>query len=116
MGVILFKKEEYLFEPLEGTEGNGSAKIARFVTDKISSSLGGGIVKMEDCKFPWTVQYDEILFVTEGEVIIDSNGEKRIGKEGDSFFIEKSTPITYETSSQGTFIFCLYPANWSKQR
>jgi len=69
---------------------------------------------MEECRFPWTVLYDEILYVTEGEIVIESNGEKQIGKEGDSFFIEKGTPIVYEAVSQGTFLFSLYPANWNK--
>jgi ethanolamine utilization protein EutQ len=114
MAVRLLEEKGYFFEPLNGTIGPGEAKIARFVTDEISPSLGGGIVKMEKCKFPWTVRYDEILYVTEGEIIIETNGEKMVGKEGDSFFIEKDTPIVYETDSQGTFLFSLYPANWNK--
>jgi ethanolamine utilization protein EutQ (cupin superfamily) len=54
------------------------------------------------------------LNVTEGEIIIEADGEKIVGKEGDSFFIEKGTPIVYEAISQGTFLFSLYPANWNK--
>jgi ethanolamine utilization protein EutQ len=114
MGARLLEKKEYLFETLDGTIGTGKAEIARFVTDEISPTLGGGIVKMEKCKFPWTVRYDEILNVTEGEIIIEADGEKIVGKEGDSFFIEKGTPIVYEAISQGTFLFSLYPANWNK--
>ncbi|MFJ5714649.1 hypothetical protein [Neobacillus sp. NPDC093127] len=45
---------------------------------------------------------------------MESNGENMVGKEGDSFFIEKGTPIVYEAVSQGTFLFSLYPANWNK--
>ncbi|MCM3766137.1 cupin domain-containing protein [Neobacillus niacini] len=114
MGVKLLEETGYLFEPLDGTIGTGEAKIARFVTDELSATLGGGMVKMENCKFPWTVRYDEILYVTEGEIIIESNGERMVGKEGDSFFIEKGTPIIYEALSRGTFLFSLYPANWKK--
>lgn len=114
MAVRLLEERGYLFENLEGTIGSGEAKIARFVTDELSSTLGGGIVKMEKCKFPWTVRYDEILYVTEGEIIIESNGEKMVGREGDSFFIEKGTLIVYEAISKGTFLFSLYPANWKK--
>lgn len=112
MAVKLLEEKGYLFERLEGTIGPGEAKIARFVTDKLSSTLGGGMVKMEKCKFPWTVRYDEILFITEGEIIIESNGERMVGREGDSFFIEKGTPIAYEAVDGGTFLFSLYPANW----
>ncbi|PWA07604.1 ethanolamine utilization protein [Pueribacillus theae] len=114
MGVKLFKKKKYSFEILDGTIGDGKAEITRFVTDEISPTLGGGIVKMEKCKFPWTVRYDEILYITEGEVIIEANGEKMFGKEGDSFFIEKETSIVYEATSRGAFMFSLYPANWNK--
>jgi ethanolamine utilization protein EutQ len=115
MGVKLLEETGYLFEKLDGTIGRGEAKIARFVTDELSDTLGGGIVKMDNCKFPWTVQYDEILYITEGEIIIESDGERMVGKVGDSFFIEKGTPIIYEAASEGTFLFSLYPANWKQQ-
>jgi ethanolamine utilization protein EutQ len=114
MAVKLLEQKGYFFEPLEGTIGTGGATIARFVTDELSPTLGGGMVKMERCRFPWTVRYDEILYVTEGELIIESNGETIIGKEGDSFFIEEGTAIVYEAVSKGTFLFSLYPANWNK--
>jgi len=114
MGVKLLEEKGYFFETLEGTFGTGEAKIARFVTDELSSTLGGGMVKMERCRFPWTVLYDEILYVSEGEIIIEFNGETIVGREGDSFFIEKGTSIVYAAVSQGTFLFSLYPVNWKK--
>ncbi|MDQ0339964.1 ethanolamine utilization protein EutQ (cupin superfamily) [Caldalkalibacillus uzonensis] len=115
MNVSLFKEADYQYEPLEGTIGVGYAEITRFVRDEISSTLGGGIVKMKTCKFPWTVRYDEVIYVIEGEVIIHFDGKKLVGQKGDSFFIEKGSPIVYESLSESSFFFSLYPANWRKK-
>ncbi|WP_216831138.1 cupin domain-containing protein [Alkalihalobacterium elongatum] len=117
MSVVFIDQSKVNFEVLEGTIGSGEAYITRVVNDEISESLGGGIVKMKGCKFPWTVRYDEIIYVLEGEIIIydEMKRERKIGKNGDVFFIEKDTPIVYETNSNGSFFFSLYPANWSKK-
>ncbi|WP_078428386.1 cupin domain-containing protein [Alkalihalobacterium alkalinitrilicum] len=116
MTVLFIDHSNVKFEVLEGTIGTGEAFITRVVNDEISDSLGGGIVKMENCKFPWTVKYDEIIYVLEGEIIIhdEMKTERMIGKSGDVFFVEKDTPIVYETTSSGAFFFSLYPANWNK--
>ncbi|WP_180954498.1 cupin domain-containing protein [Bacillus sp. V5-8f] len=112
MAVKLIRSENYEFEKMDGTIGPGEGLISRSVTDEVSETLGAGIVILKQCKFPWTLLYDETIYVIDGEVKIETDGNRFIGHQGDSFFIEKGTSIIYESTTQASFYYALYPANW----
>lgn len=68
---------------------------------------GGGV-------FPWTLTYDEIDIVLEGELVITREGEQVRGAPGDVIFIPKGSAITFGTPSYARFVYVVYPANWSE--
>lgn len=68
---------------------------------------GGGL-------FPWTLTYDEIDIVLEGELVITREGEQVRGGPGDVIFIPKGSAITFGTPSYTRFVYVAYPANWSE--
>mgnify|MGYP001164716270 CR=1 FL=1 len=68
---------------------------------------GGGL-------FPWTLTYDEIDIVLEGELVITREGEQVRGAPGDVIFIPKGSAITFGTPSYARFVYVAYPANWSE--
>ena len=68
---------------------------------------GGGV-------FPWTLTYDEIDIVLEGELVISREGEQVRGGPGDVLFIPKGSTITFGTPSYARFVYVAYPANWSE--
>lgn len=68
---------------------------------------GGGL-------FPWTLTYDEIDIVLEGELVITRAGEQVRGGPGDVIFIPKGSAITFGTPSYARFVYVAYPANWSE--
>ena len=68
---------------------------------------GGGI-------FAWTLTYDEIDIVLEGELIITREDEQVRGGPGDVIFIPKGSTITFGTPSYARFVYVAYPANWSE--
>jgi len=114
--VLHFPNRGLAFVPLDGLQGPGQATIARPVTDAISPTLGAGLVRMTRGRIPWTVRYDEVIYVVDGELIIDHDGTSTVAGPGDVVFLREWTPIAYRTESQTTFFWALYPADWRTSR
>ena len=101
--------------PMGIFDGAGREKrvgIVDVVTAEDGSSMGAGFMAWENCFFPWTLTYDEVDLVLEGELHIRCNGETTIGKVGDVLFIPKNTSIEFGTPSRVKFFYVAYPANW----
>jgi ethanolamine utilization protein EutQ len=63
-------------------------------------------------EFPWTLTYDEIDVVLEGELVITRSREVIRGGPGDLLFIPKGSAITFGTPSFARFVYVAFPANW----
>ena len=87
------------------------------LTDVVSasdkSSMGAGFMQWEQCSFEWTLTYDEIDVVLEGELHIRCDGNTYIGYPGDVFYIPKGTTLEFATPKKVRFVYVTYPADWS---
>lgn len=104
----------------------GSVKFGRFdgapdqqigLTDVIGSSdkspIAAGFMQWEKSSFPWTLNYDEIEVILEGELHITCGGKTSIGKPGDVMFVPKGSSIEFGTPTKVRFVYITYPANWA---
>jgi ethanolamine utilization protein EutQ len=93
------------------TSGDGSPMAAGYMTLESPSSGAG--------EFPWTLSYDEVDIVLEGELVITRQGargaEQVRGGPGDVIFIPKGSSITFGTPSRTRFVYVAFPANWNEQ-
>ncbi len=96
----------------EGAGKENRVGIVDVVTADDGSSMAAGFMAWENCFFPWTLTYDEVDFVLEGELHIRCNGETTVGKAGDVLFIPKNTSIEFGTPTAVKFLYVAYPANW----
>ncbi|MGH2521814.1 MAG: cupin domain-containing protein [Anaerolineales bacterium] len=64
-------------------------------------------------EFPWTLSYDEIDVVLEGELVITRGSEVIRGGPGDALFIPKGSSITFGTPSHARFVYVTFPADWN---
>ena len=46
----------------------GALNVARIVEDPLSHDIGAGVVEFEDISIPWTLNYNEVFYVLEGEL------------------------------------------------
>ncbi|CAM3068713.1 Ethanolamine utilization protein EutQ [Klebsiella spallanzanii] len=103
----------------------GSVKFGRFdgaepqcigltdlVTEQDGSSMAAGFMQWENAFFPWTLNYDEVDMVLEGELHVRHEGETMIAKAGDVMFIPKGSSIEFGTPSTVRFLYVAWPANW----
>lgn len=98
----------------DGAGKENQVGIADVVTVADGSSMAAGFMAWENCFFPWTLTYDEVDLVMEGELHIRCNGETVVGKAGDVIFIPKNSSIEFGTPSKVKFLYVAYPANWQE--
>src|SRR5215510_408696 len=79
------------------------------------SPMGAGYMSLDKGEMAWTLTYDEIDIVLEGELVITRGSEQVRGKTGDVIYIPKGSSITFGTPSWTRFVYVVFPVNWNEK-
>ena len=86
------------------------------VRDVLGSDQGlpmaAGVLSLREGSFPWTLDYDEVEYVIEGELHITTADQQVVGRPGDVIAVPKGSSITFGTPSWARFLYVTYPADW----
>ena len=85
------------------------------VTTPDRSPMGTGYMSLDKGEMQWTLTYDEIDIVLEGELVITRGSEQVRGKTGDVIYIPKGSSITFGTPSWTKFVYVVFPVNWNEK-
>lgn len=88
--------------------------IRDLLTNSESPHMATGFMTLEQCSFPWTLNYEEIDYIIEGTLEIIVNGVTYRGGPGDVFYIPVNSHITFKTPDRVKFFYVTYPANWAE--
>lgn len=88
----------------------GHAEIGRTVDASLSATMGAGFARWEGAEVAWTLLYDEVIFVIEGELLVTAAGETHRVTPGQMLWIPEGTELVY--GGQALFGYALYPGNW----
>jgi ethanolamine utilization protein EutQ len=91
-----------------------NVRLKDVVTADDQSPMATGYMALDKGEFPWTLTYDEIDVVLEGELVITRGKEQVRGLTGDVIFIPKGSSITFGTPSHTRFVYVAFPVNWSE--
>lgn len=99
--------------------GDEAAKAAKVrlkdvITSTDGSPVAAGYMALDKGGFPWTLEYDEIDIVLEGELVITRDGEVVRGGVGDMIYIPKGSSIEFSTPAGVRFVYVTYPADWQQ--
>lgn len=83
------------------------------VTSQDGSPMAAGYMSLTAGEFPWTLTYDEVQIVLEGELHIGTTAGTRIGRPGDVLYVPKGSAITFGTPSWAKFVYVTFPADWA---
>lgn len=111
-GIKLVHNSDVHLGVFPGAGTDKQVGIADVVTAADGAPIAAGFMAWSQCFFPWTLDYDEIDLVLEGELHIRHNGQTYVGKSGDVFYIPKGSAIEFGTTSAVRFFYVTYPANW----
>ena len=78
-----------------------------------SKELGAGIGVFENCSVPWTVTYDEVLFIKEGNFTLRVGDKAFHAGPGDILWIPRNTALIYEAKGRVTFFYAVHPVGLS---
>ena len=106
--VKLFRKADQDF-----TLNDAGAGVLALVNAGFSDAMGAGIGVFEDCAIEWTVTYDELLFIHEGNFTLRVGDAAYHAGPGDTLWIPKDTPLVYEAKEKVTFFYAVHPAGAS---
>ena len=110
-GIKVVDSSSVKFGNFDGA-GPDRVGIADLITAQDNSSMAAGFMQWENAFFPWTLNYDEVDLVLEGELHVRHQGETMIAKAGDVMFIPKGSAIEFGTPSTVRFLYVAWPANW----
>ena len=79
------------------------------------SPMGVGYMSLDKGEMQWTLTYDEIDIVLEGELVITRGNEQVRGKTGDVIYIPKGSSITFGTPNWTRFVYVVFPVNWNEK-
>lgn len=114
-GIKHVKGSSVQFSPFDGAGAGNTVGLSDVITASDHSPMAAGYMAWSNCFFPWTLTYDEIDVVLEGELHIRHQGKTVIGLPGDVIFIPKGSAIEFGTPSAVRFLYVTYPADWQNQ-
>lgn len=101
---------------LEGTATPGMhVRLKDVVTGQDRSPMGAGYMTLDQGEMKWTLTYDEMDIVLEGELVITRGMEQVRGGPGDVIYIPKGSSITFGTPSRARFVYVVFPVNWNEK-
>lgn len=75
------------------------AQIGNVTGAAEGAEFGYGFARMTNAKIPWTITYDEILFIVSGVLRIRTGGKVLEAGPGDSIWLPTGTELIYECES-----------------
>ncbi len=89
-----------------------NVRLKDVITSRDGAPVAAGYMALERGEFPWTLTYDEVDVVLEGELVITRGSQAVHGLAGDTIFISKGSKITFGTPTYVRFVYVTYPADW----
>jgi ethanolamine utilization protein EutQ len=101
---------------LEGPATPGTnVRLKDVVVTQDRSPMGAGYMSLDKGEMKWTLTYDEMDIVLEGELVITRGSEQVRGGPGDTIYIPKGSSITFGTPSHTRFVYVVFPVNWNEK-
>ncbi|MDF3000945.1 MAG: ethanolamine utilization protein [Bacillota bacterium] len=106
--------DKVVMEPFSEAPAGQKIGMTDVITER-EGNLGAGFMTFDHSELPWTLSYDEVDYVVEGEFTIKTGGRLYTMKPGDVFHIPKGTSVVFGSPNFCKVFYVVYPANWLSQ-
>ncbi|MGF1760051.1 ethanolamine utilization acetate kinase EutQ [Photobacterium sagamiensis] len=111
-GIVLVRGNAVQLNEFDGAPGKNIG-LTDVIGAEDGSNMGVGYMGWENAFFPWTLCYDEVNVVLEGELHVKTASGTSIGKPGDVIFIPKNSTVEFGTPTHVRYVYITYPAEWA---
>ena len=88
-------------------------RLLDVVTAEHGLPMAAGVLSLRAGSFPWTLDYDEVEYVIEGELHITTSSQKVVGRPGDGYAVPKGCALPVGAPTGAKFLYVTYPADWN---
>jgi ethanolamine utilization protein EutQ len=89
-----------------------NVRLKDVITSADGSPMAAGYMSLDQGSFAWTLNYDEVDIVIEGELEIRRGDEVARAGPGDCIFVPRGSSITFGTPGYVRFFYVTFPADW----
>jgi len=90
------------------------AEVAGLCGAEDGSELGVGWGRFREARIPWTIRYDEVLTVFDGELRVHIGAEVHVLGPRDSIWLPAGTALVYQ--AQAALVhFAIHPSGWRQE-
>ncbi len=89
------------------------AEVVELCGPADGTELGVGYVRLSQAYIPWTIRYDEVLTVIEGNLKLHANNATQELSQRDAIWLPAGTELVYEAET-ALVLFAIHPSNWSE--
>lgn len=109
----LVRRTDLTFTPR--FEYGDQAQVAPVCGADDGTALGTGFVRLTDADIPWTIKYDEVIHVLEGQFTVRTNSGDLTAQAGDCIWLPAGTELSYVSQSALLF-YAIQPSNWAESQ
>ena len=91
------------------------AEVVEICGEKDGSTLATGFARFNNARIPWTLKYDEVLIVIEGNVTVHTDSIAHELQSRDSIWLPAGTQLVYE-SHNALVAYAIHPSNWQSSK
>ncbi|HYN29125.1 MAG TPA: cupin domain-containing protein [Dermatophilaceae bacterium] len=102
--------------PFPGPAPEMDVRTHDVVTGADGFPMAAGVMSLREGSFPWTLDYDEVEYVLEGELHVTRGSQRVVGRPGDVIAVPRGSSITFGTPSWTRFLYVTHPADWAGPR
>ena len=114
MGIQKRSKEEIIFEPIVHGPFSGST-IAEVFDASGNTRMSCGIHEIPaSVTIVAKAPVDDVLYILEGEMEIESDGVSKTYKAGDFAYLRAGEKQRYSVKNRVKHIYVCYPGNWKE--
>mgnify|MGYP001010743530 CR=1 FL=1 len=109
--VRLVTMDDLTWGQIPGTTG-GVAQIGEVIGSEDSDTIGAGFTRLEHTSMSRELEYDEVVLVLEGTMVVESGGDVLEARQGQALHIPKGAKTTYRFTEPTLLFYAIYPNNW----
>ena len=110
--VLSFSGDSAQYSPFFGPPGR--LDVAPMVDERDSNHISLGLCVFEDCEMPYTLPYEDAMYIIEGTLTFRTAEKTHICGPGDVLWMETGAEGVFIAEGRCKVFYVVSPSNWAQ--